>query len=113
MSKPKGKGRTVRARLKERQVQAVGKGGEVCDRCGQAVAFDAATFYRSGGEEAVFCTARRRLIATVTRWSYDPSSETSPPTISYINSLWALSYPLLVMRDLETFSATLSEMYGE
>lgn len=55
MSKPKGKRRTVRARLKERQVQAVKQGGEVCDGCGQAVAFDAATFYLSGGREAVYC----------------------------------------------------------
>jgi hypothetical protein len=56
MGKKPGKRRqTVRAWLKLRQAEAVKQGGEVCSVCGQAVAFDAATFYRSGGEEVVYC----------------------------------------------------------
>ena len=55
MSKKAGRRRTVWAMLKERQARAEKAGGEVCSRCGQAVEFNAATFYLSGGQEAVYC----------------------------------------------------------
>lgn len=55
MGKKPGRRKTVRAMLRERQARAEKHGGEVCAGCGQAVAFDAATFYLSGGQEAVYC----------------------------------------------------------
>jgi hypothetical protein len=56
MGKQPGKRRkSLRALLKQRQARAERTGGEVCAGCGQAVAFDGATFYRAGGAEVVYC----------------------------------------------------------